>query len=56
MGCVNSVVHHKTFDLQARPSLRTPQAEETLAEILADEPQWRELFEVLPVEFDVSPN
>jgi hypothetical protein len=31
-------------------------AEETLAEILADEPQWRELFEVLPVEFDVSPN
>jgi RNA polymerase-interacting CarD/CdnL/TRCF family regulator len=26
VGCVNSVVHHKTFDLQARPSLRTPQA------------------------------
>ena len=24
VGCVNSVVHHKTFDLQARPSLRTP--------------------------------
>jgi hypothetical protein len=28
VGCVNSVAHHKTFDLQARPSLRTPQAAE----------------------------
>jgi hypothetical protein len=27
VGCVDSVVDHKTFDLQARPSLRTPQAE-----------------------------
>jgi Domain of unknown function (DUF4389) len=26
VGCVNSVGHHKTFDLQARPSLRTPHA------------------------------
>src|SRR2546428_9208656 len=25
VGCVNSVAHHKTSDLQARPSLRTPQ-------------------------------
>jgi hypothetical protein len=24
VGCVNSVAHHKTFDLQARPGLRTP--------------------------------
>jgi lactoylglutathione lyase len=29
VGCVNSVVHHKTFDLQTRPSLRTPQAAAT---------------------------
>lgn len=31
-------------------------AETTLAEILSDEPQWRELFDVLPVYLDVSPN
>ena len=31
-------------------------AESTLAEILGDEPQWRELLEVLPVEFEVSQN
>ena len=24
MGCVNSAVHHKTFDLQARPNIRNP--------------------------------
>jgi len=31
-------------------------AEETLAEILTDEPQWREQLDVLPVEFEVSRN
>jgi hypothetical protein len=31
-------------------------AEKTLEEILSDEPQWRELLDVLPVEFEVSPN
>jgi hypothetical protein len=31
-------------------------AEETLAEILVDEPQWRELLDVLPVELEVSTN
>jgi hypothetical protein len=32
------------------------QAEATLVEILADEPQWRELLDVLPVYLDISPN
>jgi hypothetical protein len=31
-------------------------AEATLAEIPADEPEWRDLPEVLPVGFVVSPN
>lgn len=31
-------------------------AEETLVEILADEPQWRELLDMTLVEFEVSGN
>lgn len=31
-------------------------ADQTLAEILADEPEWCELLAVLPVKFEVSPN
>jgi hypothetical protein len=31
-------------------------AEETLEEILSDEPQWRDQLDLLPVGFEVSPN
>jgi hypothetical protein len=31
-------------------------AERTLAEILADEPQWSELLDLIAVEFEVSAN
>jgi hypothetical protein len=49
-------LHHRSLDelIEFFPSQE--KAETALAEILFDEPQWRELLDVVPVELEVSPN